>query len=83
MASKSQELPHETLSTMLADYGEGPASTLLNAAFHPNPIRRIDLELPPSAAALRRSIELQVRPGARHHVCSLHVCGWRGPYDPC
>jgi hypothetical protein len=60
MARKSQELPHETLSTMLADYGDGPASALLNAAYHPNPIRRIDLELPPSAAALRRSIELQV-----------------------
>jgi hypothetical protein len=58
---KSQELPHETLSTMLADYGDGPASALINAAFHPNPIRRIDLELPPSAAALRRSIELQAR----------------------
>lgn len=57
----SQELPHETLSTMLADYGDGPASAIINAAFHPNPIRRIDLELPPSAAALRRSIELQAR----------------------
>lgn len=59
-ARKSQELPHETLTTMLADYGDGPASAILNA-YHPNPIRRIDLELPPSAAALRRSIELQVR----------------------
>lgn len=58
---KSQELPHETLSTMLADYGDGPASAMINAAYHPNPIRRIDLELPPSAAALRRSIELQAR----------------------
>lgn len=58
---RSQELPHETLSTMLADYGDGPASALINAAYHPNPVRRIDLELPPSAAALRRSIELQAR----------------------
>jgi len=61
MLHKSQELPHESLATMLADYGDGPASALMQAAFHPNPIRRIDLELPPSAAALRRSIEAQAR----------------------
>lgn len=60
MSRKSQEMPHETLSTMLADYGgNGPGSAFIHAAFHPNPIRRIDLELPPSAAALRRSIEAQ------------------------
>jgi hypothetical protein len=55
---KSQELPHETLSTILADYGNGPASAIA-AAYHPAPIRRIDLELPPSAAAVRRLIQQQ------------------------
>eukprot|EP00775_Hariotina_reticulata_P008174 gene8174-8365_t len=49
---RSQELPHETLSTILADYGRGPVSTI-TAAYHPNPIHKIDLELPPSAAEIR------------------------------
>lgn len=66
MARKSQELPHESLSTMLADYGPGAhaaAASIINtpAYYHPNPVRRIDLELPPSAASLRRSIEAQAR----------------------
>lgn len=60
MQRRSQELPHETLSTILADYGDDPTAALRNAAYHPTPIRRIDVELPPSAAALRASIHAAV-----------------------
>jgi hypothetical protein len=54
---RSQELPHETLSTILADSGRHPMSNRVTAAYHPNPIHKIDLELPPSAAEIRRSAQ--------------------------
>lgn len=74
---KSQELPHETLSTILADYGDGPASAIA-AAYHPAPIRRIDLELPPSAAAVRRSIQQRAGLGAMGQQPSAAAGGYGG-----
>ncbi|WIA30714.1 hypothetical protein OEZ86_000782 [Tetradesmus obliquus] len=74
---KSQELPHETLSTILADYGDGPASAIA-AAYHPAPIRRIDLELPPSAAAVRRSIQQRAGLGAMGQQPSAAAGGYSG-----
>lgn len=53
---KSQEMHKETLSTILADYGDGPATSIA-AAYHPAPIHRVELQLPPTAAMLRQSVQ--------------------------
>lgn len=58
MHRRSQEMQHETLSTILADYGNAPVARI-QTAYHPSPIRRIELDLPPSAATMRRSVQMQ------------------------
>lgn len=58
MLRRSQEMQHETLNTILADYGSGPVSRV-TAAYHPSPMRRIELDLPPPAAAVRQSVQMQ------------------------
>lgn len=50
-------MQHETLNTILADYGNGPVSRI-TAAYHPTPIRRVELDMPPPAASVRRSVQL-------------------------
>lgn len=52
----------ETLDTILADYG--PPMLRNVAAYHPAPQRYIDVELPPPAAGLRRSLQQQHQQGA-------------------
>jgi hypothetical protein len=52
----------ETLDTILADYG--PPVLRNVAAYHPAPQRYIDVELPPHAAGLRRSLQQQHQQGS-------------------